>query len=126
MPPGEGTTMRDTADRVTRRTVLRTGGALALGAAACAGPPAQRGEPGDRAEPAKARAPVTLVVWENSRFKWRDDVGKAITDPLLAEHPWLTLDSSLPAGNAHEKFLAASAGGTPPDTYSSGSYWAQQ
>jgi multiple sugar transport system substrate-binding protein len=65
-------------------------------------------------------------VWENSRFKWREDVGKAITDPLLAEHPWLTLDSSLPAGNAHEKFLAASAGGTPPDTYSSGSYWAQQ
>jgi multiple sugar transport system substrate-binding protein len=48
-------------------------------------------------------------------------VGKEITDPLLAANPWLTLDPSVPAGNVREKYIAASAAGSPPDTYSANS-----
>jgi multiple sugar transport system substrate-binding protein len=65
-------------------------------------------------------------VWENPRFKWREDVGKEITDPLLAQHAWLTLETSTPPGALQEKFLTAAAAGTPPDTYSGGSLGAQQ
>jgi ABC-type glycerol-3-phosphate transport system substrate-binding protein len=79
-------------------------------------------------QPAAAgnKAPVTLQVWENPRFRWREGIGKQITDTLLSANPWLTLDANAPPGNLQEKFLAASAAGSPPDTYNSGSYWAQQ
>jgi multiple sugar transport system substrate-binding protein len=74
----------------------------------------------------QAHPPVTLTIWENPLFKWREDVGKEITDQLLAANPWLALDSSVPAGDAREKFLAASSAGTPPDTYSGASRYGQQ
>lgn len=117
--------------RSSRRRVLggawMAPGAGALLAAACgAGQSsllgaAQQGSPANQVRP-----PVTLMVWENARFRWREGASKEITDTLLAANPWLTLDASVPAGNAQEKFLAASAGGAPPDTYNGGSYWAQQ
>ncbi|HEX2185009.1 MAG TPA: extracellular solute-binding protein, partial [Chloroflexota bacterium] len=85
------------------------------------------GQPsGAGTSPAGRKAPVTLQIWENPRFRWREGVGKAITDPLLEANPWLTLDAQVPAGVAQEKFLAASAAGTAPDTYSQGSLGAQQ
>jgi multiple sugar transport system substrate-binding protein len=112
---------------LSRRHVLAGTGvsALTLCAVACetqwpagsAAPPA--------AAPAKARAPYTLEVWEDRRFKWREDVGKEITDPLLAANPWLTLDS-LPATNDRTKFLAAAAAGTAPDIYSGGTLQATE
>ena len=66
------------------------------------------------------------MIWENALFKWREDIGKQFTDALLAANPWLTLETSVPAGDAHDKFLTASAAGAAPDIYPSGSYWAQQ
>jgi multiple sugar transport system substrate-binding protein len=69
-------------------------------------------------------------VWSNRVFPWREDVGKEITDPLLAANPWLTLED-VPAGGAQSlspdrtKFLAAAAGGTAPDIYSGGTRLAQ-
>ncbi len=41
---------------------------------------------------------MTLQLWESPRFKWREGVGKEITDPLLAQNPWLTLETSTPPG----------------------------
>ena len=67
-----------------------------------------------------------MQFWALPTWQWREDVGKEITDPLLATNPWLTLDIQYPAGNLMEKFLTASAGGSPPDIYSGGSYWDQQ
>jgi multiple sugar transport system substrate-binding protein len=114
--------------RASRRQVLFSGGALAATgfAAACgAGQSAPSGSANTTS--AKAHAPVTLQVWENVTFKWRESVGKEITDPLLAANPWLTLETTpLPQGNPQEKFMAAAAAGTPPDTYSTGSYQVQQ
>jgi len=100
------------------------GGGAVLLAAACAGGAGQPG--GSASGGAKARTPVTLQIWENARHKWREGVGKELTDPLLAANPWLTLETSIPAGNAREKVLAAAAGGTPPDSYTTGSYITQQ
>jgi multiple sugar transport system substrate-binding protein len=109
--------------RCTRRRCIYGGTALAAAAAACGqpGPAAQTG-----GEAGRSRAPATLAVWEDARFKWREDVGKEITDPFLAVNPWLTLETSVPAGDAREKFAAAAAAGSPPDIYSSGSHWTQQ
>jgi ABC-type glycerol-3-phosphate transport system substrate-binding protein len=64
---------------------------------------------------------VVLQIWENVRFRFREDVGKEITDPLLAANPWLTLQTDAPPGNLREKFVAASAAGSPPDTYNANS-----
>jgi multiple sugar transport system substrate-binding protein len=66
-----------------------------------------------------------LQIWENFRFRFREDVGKEITDPLLAANPWLTLQTDAPPGNLREKFVAASAAGSPPDTYNANSAEAQ-
>ena len=109
----------------SRRMMLGAGtGAAALLAAACgAGPTTSSGT---TQQGNTARTPVTLTVWENARFRWSEGAGKEITDALKVAHPWLTIDGSVPAGNAQEKFLAAAAAGTPPDTYNQGSYWAQQ
>src|SRR5262245_47830755 len=96
---------------------------LAGAATACG---SSGGGPAPGGSPAAAHPPVTLTIWENARFKWKEDVGKEITDPLLAANPWLSLETSVPTGDAREKFLAASSAGTPPDSYSNGSYWAQQ
>ncbi|MGH2353684.1 MAG: ABC transporter substrate-binding protein, partial [Chloroflexota bacterium] len=112
-----------------RRLVLGAGaGALSVAGAACG---ATKEPAGGSAAPttvtaARARTPVTIQVWESSRFKWREGIGKEITDPLLAQNAWLTLETSTPPGNLQQKFLAAAAGGSPPDVYSGGSYWAQQ
>src|SRR4029079_9061219 len=81
--------------------------------AACSSPQPGGGQPAN-----KAHAPVTIQIYENPTFPWRQDVGKTITDPLLASNPWLTLDTSVPAGAVREKFIATSAAGSPPDTYS--------
>lgn len=113
----------------SRRRLLMgaaTGG-LALTAAACGAAQSSPGGAGDAATQAgKTRPPVTLQIWENPRFKWRDGVGKEITDPLLAQSPWLTLESSTPTGAFQEKVVAAAAAGTPPDTYNGASYSGQQ
>src|SRR5262245_9031152 len=111
---------------LSRRRWLTAAAGLGGAAAACnpTGPAAPAGQTG------KAHAPVTLTVWQHPLFAWRDDVGKEITDPLLAANPWLTIDAVELVGGGggagREKVLAAAAGGTPPDTYTSGSYWDQQ
>jgi multiple sugar transport system substrate-binding protein len=111
----------------TRRGVLRgTGAAAATLALAACGQAGGSGGASGQAPPAAASRPVTLQVWENPRFRWREGIGKEITDPLLAQNPGLTLETSTPPGNVQEKFLAASAAGTAPDTYSGGSLQAQQ
>ncbi|HEX2184240.1 MAG TPA: extracellular solute-binding protein, partial [Chloroflexota bacterium] len=123
-----GGAARGAARGGTRRLVLQLGaGAAGVGAAAActAGQPAGSSQDTSGAQ-RPAQRPVTLQVWEHSLFKWREDVGQQITDPLLAANPWLTLDVSVPAGNAWEKFQASSAAGTPPDTYTQAGYWAQQ
>ena len=72
----------------------------------------------------KSHAPVTITIWHHPLFPWRADVGKEITDPLLAANPWLTLESTEligGGGNAgREKVLAAPAAGAPPDSFTSG------
>ena len=112
----------------SRRAMLGVGtGTAALLAAACGAQAGSGAGAGQQTAPkTPARVPVTLQVWENPRFKWRDGFGKGLTDTLLAANPWLTLETSVPAGNAQQKFLAAAAADTPPDTYSAGSYWNQQ
>jgi ABC-type glycerol-3-phosphate transport system substrate-binding protein len=115
------------ARRVLRRPFLAGLGALAAAGTAtvlgaCAGLSGQTPAGGGR----EAQKPATIQVWAEPHYPWREGVGKEITDPLLAANPWLTLDASVPTGNPHEKFLAAAAGGTPPDVYSPGSYWTQQ
>src|SRR5688500_4984087 len=103
--------------KVTRRRWM--GGTTALlGSVVMACAP---GEPGGGPTTSKNHPPVTLQIYENSLFRWREDVGKAITDPLLAANPWLTLDTSVPAGDIREKFVATSAAGAPPDTYNANS-----
>src|SRR5919201_150654 len=107
---GQKVTRRQWIGGITRAI----GTAALLGSAitgACSSP-----QPGS-APATKTHAPVTLQIYENALFPWRQDVGKAITDPLLAANPWLTLDTSVPAGDIREKFVAASAAGSPPDTY---------
>ena len=116
-----------TAGRQTlsRRRLIGATAALAAGgvaAAACGIGPQGSGE----AVQTKSHAPVTITIWQNTLFPWRSDVGKEITDPLLAENPWLTIDASTPAGNIQEKFMTAAAGGTPPDSYTNGDYQVQQ
>ena len=111
---------------LSRRRLLRGSGAGALLgagalAAACGGSAAPSGPAA-----VKNHAPVTITLWQNSLFPWRDDVGKEITDPLLAANPWLTIDASTPAGNIQEKFMTAAAAGTPPDAYTNGDYQVQQ
>jgi ABC-type glycerol-3-phosphate transport system substrate-binding protein len=106
---------------LTRRRWL--GGAAALAGPALAA--CETGGPGAGTGPAgKTHAPVTVTIWHHPLFPWRADVGKEITDPLLAENPWLTLDSTEligGGGNAgREKVLAASAAGAPPDSFTSG------
>src|SRR5688500_18404470 len=109
---------------LSRKQLLQAAGVLTGALLAGCGP---LGESGGAATGSKlGGAPVTLVIWENALFKWREDIGKQFTDALMAANPWLTLETSVPAGDAHDKFLAASAAGTAPDIYSSGSYWAQQ
>ena len=110
--------------RVTRRQWAQwVGGAAVMGggAAAAACTPAPSGS----SQAAKNHAPVTLQIYENPLFRWREDVGKEITDPFLAANPWLTLDGSVPAGDVREKFVATSAAGSPPDTYSANSSYVQ-
>src|SRR6266542_2712614 len=110
---------------LSRRRLARNTAALAatgVAAAACGIGPQSTG--GSMAT--KNHAPVTLTIWEHALFPWRNDVGKDITDPLLAENPWLTIDSSTPAGNIQEKFMTAAAAGTPPDAYTNGDYQVQQ
>jgi multiple sugar transport system substrate-binding protein len=109
------------ARRVTRRKLLGgaavlAGGAAATATGACAPGPGTGGQTAARDHP-----PVTLQMYENPLFPWRQDVGKAITDPLLAANPWLTLETSVPAGDVREKFVAASAADAAPDTYSANS-----
>jgi multiple sugar transport system substrate-binding protein len=114
------------AQQRSRRWLLGRAGAWAglAGAATACG--SSGGGPAPGGTPAAAHPPVTLTIWENPRFRWKEDVGKEITDPLLAASPWLRLETSVPTGDAREKFLAAASAGTPPDSYSNGSYWAQQ
>jgi multiple sugar transport system substrate-binding protein len=66
-----------------------------------------------------------VQVWEHALFKWREDVGKQLTDPLLAANPWLTLET-VPAANDRTKYLAAVAAGSAPDTYSGGTLQATE
>jgi multiple sugar transport system substrate-binding protein len=120
-------TNTSTAGRQTlsRRRLIGATSAFAAGglaAAACGIGPQGSGE----AVQTKSHAPVTITIWQNTLFPWRSDVGKEITDPLLAENPWLTIDASTPAGNIQEKFMTAAAGGTPPDSYTNGDYQVQQ
>jgi multiple sugar transport system substrate-binding protein len=110
----------------TRRAVLWGAGAAA-GAALAAACGVGQGASGQATrQVGKNHAPVKLTIWEHALFPWRKDVGKEITDPLLAENPWLTIDSSTPAGNIQEKFMTAAAAGTPPDAYTNGDYQVQQ
>jgi multiple sugar transport system substrate-binding protein len=109
---------------LSRRRVLGGTGATAVALLAAACDTTRPG--GGPAPAAQNKAPYTLQVWENARFKWREDIGKEITDPFLAANPWLTLDSTLPAGVIRDKFLAAAAAGTPPDIYSGGSLQATE
>lgn len=107
--------------KVTRRRWM--GGTTALlGSVGMACAP---GEPGGGPTTAQNHPPVTLTIYENALFRWREDVGKAITDPLLAANPWLTLDTSVPAGDIREKFVATSAAGAPPDSYNANSSFVQ-
>src|SRR5438093_587720 len=92
--------MEMSGQRVTRRqwvggTAALFGGTMVAG---CGPLQAGGGQPAN-----KAHAPVTIQVYENPTFPWRQDVGKAITDPLLAANPWLTLDTSVPAGAVRDK-----------------------
>lgn len=105
--------------RISRGRLLRTSAAVAAGGVLAACGPIRPAAPGGQA--ARSRAPAAVQIWENARFRWREDVGKEITDPLLAANPWLTLDTTVPAGDAREKFVAASAAGAPPDAYSANS-----
>jgi ABC-type glycerol-3-phosphate transport system substrate-binding protein len=91
------------------------GAAAVMGTAAAA---CSAGQSGANQAAGKSHAPVTIQIYENATFPWRQDVGKEITDPLLAANPWLTLDTSVPAGAVREKFIATSAAGSPPDSYS--------
>jgi multiple sugar transport system substrate-binding protein len=109
------------ARRVTRRRWLGGAAALAGGAAAMATGACTPGPGTGGQTAARDHAPVTLQIYENPLFPWRDDVGKAITDPLLAANPWLALETSVPAGDVREKFVAASAADAAPDTYSANS-----
>jgi len=71
---------------LSRRRLVRTTAALAatgVAAAACGIGPQSTG--GSVAT--KKHAPVTLTIWEHALFPWRKDVGKEITDPLLAFNP---------------------------------------
>jgi ABC-type glycerol-3-phosphate transport system substrate-binding protein len=106
----------------TRRRWLRAAAALVGGAAAVACAP---GRPGDAQTAGKAHAPVTIQIYENPIFPWKDDVGKTIVAPLLAANPWLTVDTSVPAGDVREKFVAATAADAAPDTYSANSSFTQ-
>jgi hypothetical protein len=110
--------------RVSRKQFLRAAGGLASAFLAGCGLLERCGRSAVRNQ--AARSPVTLVIWENSLFKWREDIGKQITDPLLAANPWLTLDSAVPTRDGREKLLAVSASGSAPDIYPSGSHWVQQ
>jgi multiple sugar transport system substrate-binding protein len=94
------------------------GGAAVAGAACGAAPGGTAGQQAGAA-PSPARGPYTLQIWEHALFKWREDVGKEITDPLLAANPWLTLEV-VPAANDRTKYLAAAAAGSAPDIYSGG------
>ena len=107
----------------SRRSVLMGAGAAGAGmlAAACGS-----GQSAGTDSANKSHAPVTLQVWENPRFLWRESVGKVITDPFLAANPWLTLESSVPAGAVPEKIRVVAAGGTPPHIFSGSPYTAQQ
>lgn len=117
-----GTPGHEGSTTASRRRVL--GGALGgVGVLAAACGPFRASETADGS---KGHPPVTLQIWENTLFKWREDIGKEITDQLLAANPWLTLENSLPAGDQREKFLAASSAGTPPDTYSGATRNGQQ
>src|SRR6516225_7876762 len=93
---------------VTRRRWLSEAAALAGGGAAVACSPRRPGDGAGQAS-GKAPAPVTIQIYENPLFPWKDDVGKTIVAPLLAANPWLTLDTSVPAGDVREKFVAATA-----------------
>ena len=97
-------------------------GALTAVAAACASP---SGPGASATQPAAAKAPYTVTVWEHALFKWREDVGKEITDPLLAANPWLKIETT-PAANDRTKYLASAAAGTAPDTYSGGTLQATE
>src|SRR5690349_4821796 len=110
--------------RVTRRQWAQWvgGAAVVAGGAAAA---ACTSAPSGSSQATKNHAPVTLQIYENPLFLWREDVGKEITDPFLAANPWLTLDGSVPAGDVREKFVATSAAGSPPDTYSANSSYVQ-
>jgi multiple sugar transport system substrate-binding protein len=104
---------------VSRRRWL--GGAAALAGPALAACSSGATGPGPAGG---AHAPVTITIWHHPLFPWRADVGKEITDPLLAANPWLTLESTEligGGGNAgREKVLAATAAGSPPDSFTSG------
>ena len=99
---------------------------LAGGAAALVGTALAACMPGESGTGpvGKAHAPVTITIWHHPLFPWRADVGKEITDPLLEANPWLTLESTEligGGGNAgREKVLAATAAGSPPDSFTSG------
>ena len=105
--------VRDTIGMTRRGWLLGGAAALAGGAAVACSPGFSAGS-----SSTKSHAPVTIQIYENATFPWRQDVGKEITDTLLAANPWLTLDTSVPAGAVREKFIATSAAGSPPDTYS--------
>lgn len=108
-----------------RHFVIGAAGAAAGIVAAACGPLQPTRGPAASPAAQQAKAPYTLQVWEHAFFKWREDVGKEITDPLLAANPWLTLEIA-PAANDRTKFLAAAAAGTPPDTYSGGTLQATE
>ena len=108
---------RDRKQGLSRRTLGARAARSALAGAATvlAGACGVSGGPAAPATPpaAPARAPYTLQVWDHTLFRWREDVGKAITDPLLAANPWLTIEP-LPGANDRTKFLAAAAGAPRP------------
>jgi hypothetical protein len=116
--------------RITRRRWTQTAGALcgaALSGSAALGACAPGQSGGERGGGAAslARASATVQVYENAFFPWKADVGQTITAPLLAAHPWLTLETSVPAGDVREKFIAAAAADAAPDTYSANSSFVQ-
>jgi multiple sugar transport system substrate-binding protein len=67
---------------------------------------------------------VALQVWQETLLPFDKDVGQQLTAPWLAANPGLSLQT-LPNGNNQDKFLAAAAGGVPPDLFSTGSWEVQ-
>ena len=75
------------------------------GPAGPAGPQGPKGATGAQGAQGAAgvtgMAPVQLRIGMGSRFHWGEDVGKEITDPLLAANPWLSFDL-IPAYNLNK------------------------